>query len=100
VQARLLDEHLAESGERVTVVLDLRVEQEELISRMLKRSKTENRADDTEETIQERLQVFHTQTAPLLDYYAEQGVIEQIDGMRSPEEVFRDICDRVERHRG
>ncbi len=99
VQAHLLDEHLAESGERVNVVLDLRVEQEELIARMLKRSQTEDRADDTEQTIQARLQVFHTQTAPLLDYYADQGVVEQVDGMRSPDEVFRDICQRVERHR-
>jgi adenylate kinase len=99
VQARLLDEHLAQDGERVNVVLDLKVEQEELIARMLKRSQVEDRADDTEETIQARLEVFRTQTAPLLDYYAEQGVIEQIDGMQSPDEVFQEICHRVDRRR-
>ncbi len=100
VQARLLDEHLAESDERVNVVLDLRVKQDELIARMLKRSQVENRADDTEETIQARLEVFHTQTAPLLDYYGAQGVVEQINGMRSPDAVFDDIRARVDRRRG
>lgn len=100
VQARLLDDYLAESGERVEVVLDLRVKQDELVARMLKRAQVENRADDTAETIQARLEVFHTQTAPLLDYYGAQGVVEQIDGMRSPDAVFEDIRRRVDRRRG
>jgi len=100
VQARLLDEHLSQCDERVNVVLDLRVQQEELIARMLRRSQVENRTDDTAETIQSRLQVFDTQTAPLLDYYGAQGVVEQIDGMRSPDVVFEDIRSRVDRHRG
>ncbi len=99
VQARLLDEHLAHCGGRVEVVLDLRVKQDELVSRMLKRAQLENRADDTAETIQARLEVFHTQTAPLLDYYGAQGVVERIDGMRSPEAVFEDIRSRVDRRR-
>ncbi len=99
VQARLLDEHLARCQERVEVVLDLRVEQAELVARMLKRAQVENRADDTAETIGARLQVFQTQTAPLLDYYGAQGVVEQIDGMRSPDEVFADIRCRVDRRR-
>lgn len=99
VQARLLDEHLALCQERVEVVLDLRVEQAELVARMLKRAQVENRADDTAETIGARLQVFQTQTAPLLDYYGAQGVVEQIDGMRSPDEVFADIRCRVDRRR-
>jgi adenylate kinase len=100
VQARQLDEHLAASDERVDVVLDLRVNEDELVARMLKRSQVENRADDTAETIQARLQVFQTQTAPLLDYYGAQGVIERIDGMRTPDEVFADIRCRVDRRRG
>ena len=100
VQARLLDEHLAECGQRVNVVLDLRVQPDELIARMLRRSQVENRADDTAETIQARLEVFQTQTAPLLTYYGAQGVVEQIDGMRSPDAVFEDIRSRVDRYRG
>lgn len=95
VQAQLLDEHLAEKEDQVNLVLDLAVPQEELVARMLKRATIENRSDDTAETIHARLRVFYTQTAPLLNFYGEQGKLETIDGMRSPEEVFADIRRRV-----
>jgi adenylate kinase len=97
VQARMLDEYLANLGEQVNVVLDLRVDQQELVARILSRAKLEDRADDTAETIQARLEVFRKQTAPLLDYYALQGVVQQIDAMRPADEVFDDICQRVQR---
>ena len=99
VQARLLDEHLCASQQHVNLVLDLKVPQEELVQRMLARAKIEARVDDTCETIQARFQVFETQTAPLLEYYGQQGIVEQVDGLRSPDEVFSDICDRVNRYR-
>lgn len=98
VQARLLDEHLATSEQHVDLVLDLKVPQEELVQRMLARAKVESRVDDTCETIHARFQVFETQTAPLLDYYGQQGIVEQVDGLRSPDEVFADIRDRVDRY--
>jgi adenylate kinase len=94
-QAQLLDEHLAASDEAVGMVVDLAVEQEVLIDRVLKRAEIEHRADDTAETIAARLRVFYTQTAPLLQYYSGHGVLERIDAMRSPEEVFNDIRSRV-----
>ena len=97
VQAQLLDEHLAANGEAVGMVVDLVVEQEELIARMLKRAEIEQRADDTEDTIAARLRVFFTQTAPLLQYYSGHGVVERVNAMRSPDEVFNDIRSRVER---
>ncbi len=95
VQAQLLDEYLDSSGEALAMVIDLNSEQQILIERMLKRAEIEHRADDTAETIAARLRVFYTQTAPLLDYYAHHGVLERIDAMRSPEEVFEDIRSRV-----
>ena len=91
IQAQLLDEHLSEKSEQVDLVLDLAVQQDELVSRMLKRAKLENRSDDTAETIHARLRVFYTQTAPLLGYYRDQGKLATIDGMQSPEDVFSNI---------
>ena len=95
VQAQLLDEHLASNGESLGMVVDLAVQQEELVARMLKRAEIEHRADDTAETIAARLRVFYTQTAPLLDYYSGHGILERIDAMRPPEVVFEDIRKRV-----
>ncbi len=95
VQAQLLDEYLAANGDALDMVVSLSVQQEELISRMLKRAKLEHRADDTAETIAARLRVFYTQTAPLLDYYSGHGIMERIDAMRSPDEVFDEIRQRV-----
>jgi len=100
VQAQLLDEHLAGNGDSVGMVVDLAVDQEELISRMLKRAEIEHRADDTADTIAARLRVFYTQTAPLLQYYAGHGVVERIDAMRSPVLVFEDIRSRVAKRQG
>ncbi len=95
-QAQMLDEHLASKANRVDLVLDLRVGQEELVSRLLKRATIEDRADDNAETISARLRVFFTQTAPLLDYYKGQGIVRHIDGTRSPDEVFTQIRSCVQ----
>jgi adenylate kinase len=90
-QAQMLDEYLAVSKERLDLVLDLQVKQDELISRMVKRAEIEHREDDTAETITARLRVFYTQTAPLLDYYQGHGIVRPVDGMRLPEDVFNQI---------
>lgn len=96
IQAELLDSHLAAMQQRVDVVLELQVAEAELVDRLLARAEVEGREDDTAETIQRRLQVFHSQTAPVLDYYSGRGLIEQIDGHRPPDEVFDEICRRIE----
>jgi adenylate kinase len=95
VQAQMLDEHLEEQGDQVDLVLDLEVEREELVDRLLKRAELENRTDDTAETINSRLRVFYNQTAPVLDYYREQDKVAAIDGMQSPEAVFADVREQV-----
>lgn len=94
-QAQMLDEHLSAKGEQVDLVLDLQVQQDALVDRLLKRAQIEHRPDDTAETISARLRVFHTQTAPLLGYYRNHGVVHRIDGMQSPEHVFDQIMDAV-----
>jgi adenylate kinase len=95
VQAQQLDEYLADRRDQVDLVLELAAPQEQLVARMLKRAQLERRADDTAETIQNRLRVFYTQTAPLLDYYGQRGLLETVDGRQSPDEVFAEIWQRV-----
>lgn len=98
IQAQLLDDHLAETGLVLDMALELKVKEEELIQRILKRAQVDGRADDNYETIRERLNVFNTQTAPLTEYYASQGKLETVDGMQTPDKVFEDIRACVARH--
>lgn len=87
-QARLLDEHLQVRGLQINLVIELVVDFKELERRMLNRAKREHRVDDTPETISRRMSVFRNQTAPLLEYYRPRGIVAQVDGMGSQEEVF------------
>lgn len=99
IQAQLLDDFFEHAGLTLNLVLNLQVEDEELVSRLLKRAEIEGRADDTYETIRARLRVFYSQTAPLIDYYQSHGVLENIDGMQDPDRVFEDIQQALDRHR-
>lgn len=91
VQAQLLDEYLTRTGKTLDLVLHLHVDTDQLISRLLRRAELEDRGDDDQETIQARLRVFETQTAPLLEYYEKRGLLRTIDGMRPPDQVFEEI---------
>ena len=95
IQAQLLDDHLASMGLKLDMVLELAVVEDVLIDRLLKRAVSEGRMDDNRETIHERMRVYNTQTAPLVDYYAKQGKLAVIDGMQDTESVFRQIQDCV-----
>jgi len=98
VQAQLLDDFLLEEGLKLDMALELRVDEEELIQRLLKRAQIDGRVDDNYDTIRERLHVFKTQTAPLTEYYARQSKLEVVDGMQTPDHVFDAIKACVERH--
>lgn len=91
-QAEALEKILKKRGLEVTLLLDLQVEDAELTRRLLERGKISGRSDDNEETIQSRLKVYHSQTAPLADYYKQQGKHVPITGDGSIE----DIAQRVE----
>jgi adenylate kinase len=88
VQAQMLDDLLTELKRPLDIVLELQVPDEVLIARLLKRAKTDGRADDNDATIRERLRVFHEQTKPLIQYYANQGKLRSINGTSSEQEVF------------
>lgn len=90
-QAEQLDEYLAEKGTRLDLALHLDAARDELLDRLLKRAETENRSDDTAETISERLKVFDSQTAPVLDYYRHRGILKRVDAMGSADQVFQRI---------
>ena len=94
-QAAALDEMLAQRGAAIEHVFELVVDHEELLRRMLERAKVEGRADDNEETIRRRMEVYATETRPLVDYYAQRSKLRGIEGTGSPDEVFRRIAAHV-----
>ena len=56
----------------------------------------EQRDDDTEETVRERLSVFHENTEPVIEYYDEQGDLARVDGEQAPDEVWEDVKETIE----
>jgi adenylate kinase len=86
-QAASLDALLAELGASVTAAVAIEAADDELVVRMLKRAAEEGRSDDNEETIRNRMAVYHRQTKPLLDYYGGQGKLRLVDGIGSVDEV-------------
>jgi len=97
-QGEALDALLTKYHEEVNVVLSLEVEDEELIVRLLKRGEISGRSDDNRETIESRLRVYYDQTAPLKDFYEEQGKLVRIPGQGSIDDIFasmENILDRI-----
>jgi adenylate kinase len=94
-QAHDLEELLEEIGGKVNIVLALDVHDDELMERLLKRARIEGRKDDTEEVIANRLQVYHSQTKPLMDHYAAQGKMESVNGVGSIDEIFGRLCGKI-----
>ena len=95
-QAEALKKMLAERGQDVSVMLDLEVPEDELMTRLIKRGKDSGRADDNEETIKKRLTVYHSQTAPLIDWYKEEKKYQHINGLGTMDGIFGDICKAVD----
>ena len=83
-QAEALDDMLAKKGTPLSVVLELRVQEEELFTRLSGRG----RADDTPDVIRQRLVAYRKQTEPLLEYYGRRGLLKSIDGLGTVDEIF------------
>ncbi|MDR0849849.1 MAG: adenylate kinase [Propionibacteriaceae bacterium] len=90
-QAEALDTILADLGVQLDAVLSLVVSGETLIQRMLKRAEIEGRADDNEETIRRRFEVYTAETEPLLALYRERGILVEVDGLGEVAEVNQRI---------
>ena len=100
-QAEALDAMLAARGKRIDAVLELKVNDQALLDRVEQRIKQGGilRSDDTPETLQHRLGVYYKNTAPLLDFYGQQGKVVTIDGMAPIPEVTQKIAAVLDRKR-
>jgi adenylate kinase len=93
-QAEALDKMLAERGRKIDLVLELKVDDAVLLSRVEARIKAGGvlRSDDTPETLAYRLGVYYKNTAPLIDYYRHQGKLKTVDGMAPVEAVTAQVA--------
>lgn len=90
-QAEALKAMLAERGHCVAAMIELDVPEEELIERLIKRGKESGRSDDNAETIKKRLDVYYSQTKPLIEWYGREGVHHHVVGTGSLESIFARI---------
>jgi adenylate kinase len=97
VQAEALDSMFDEIGRSFSVVFALQIPDEVAFERLRRRAETEGRADDTDEAIHRRLQNYHRETAPLVEYYRTRGNLVPVHGDRTEGEVFREIQEALER---
>ena len=95
-QVHELDSILTDAGKRLDVVVQLTDDTDELVRRLAHRAEVEGRADDTPEVIRRRLEVYDSQTAPLIDVYAARGLVAMIDGLGDISEVTARIIEALE----
>ncbi len=95
-QVDALDAILAEHDHTLEAVLELTVDEDAVVARLLKRAEIEGRDDDTEEVIRERQAIYRRETAPLTEVYSGRGLLVQVDGMGSVDEVFGRISSALE----
>ena len=86
-QAHVLRDMLLDLGKSIDVVLEIQVDEDEVVERMLKRAQEQHRTDDTEPVIRHRLEVYHQQTLPVATYYVDQDLLEVVDGSGTIDEV-------------
>jgi adenylate kinase len=97
-QAEALGQMLEEKGMALDAVVEMTADSEELVRRIVNRAKESGtaRGDDNVEVVRKRLDVYREQTAPLVDYYRERGMLKTVDGMQSVDEVTAAIRRAVE----
>ena len=94
-QLGFLDGILAESGGALDAVIQLMVDPNEVVSRLLKRAHEEGRSDDTEETIRHRQSLYSRETAPLIAVYKDRGLVIEVDALGGVDEVSDRIADAL-----
>lgn len=90
-QVHALDEMLGTQGTALDGVLELTADTEELVARLLNRAHEQGRADDNEETIRNRMDVYAEQTRPLITIYRDRGLLIKVDGTGEVDEVSERI---------
>jgi adenylate kinase len=97
VQAEALDSMFSDIGRNFSVVFALQIPDEMAFERLRRRAELEGRPDDTDEAIQRRLENYHSETEPLIEYYRTRNNLVSIRGDRTENEVFADIQQALER---
>lgn len=95
-QVMHLDEFLEGRDEELDAVIELAVPRDESIARISLRAAEQGRSDDTEEAIANRLAIYERETAPILEVYRTRGIVEQIDGVGSLDEITGRIIAALE----
>jgi Adenylate kinase and related kinases len=95
-QASLLDEMLKERNTSIAALINLAVDEEKLIKRLLKRGDYEGRADDNLEVVKLRLEIYKEKTEPLKEYYKKRGKLFNINGNGDVEGVFESILQTLD----
>ncbi len=94
-QAQALNDLCEANGMKINILINLIVEEEQLIDRLLGRAKVSNRSDDNYETIIRRLHVYSNQTKPVCSFYDDSGICRRINGEGSVDEVFNRITEEI-----
>lgn len=94
-QVRALDEFLAEHGTALDAVVELVADPDVVVERLKKRAVDQGRVDDDENVVRHRLAVYAEQTAPLIDVYAERGMLTKVDGIGEIDEVTARILEAL-----
>lgn len=94
-QADALGRLLARIGQPMDYAVQLEVPTELLVERIAGRARAEGRADDHPESVRKRLQVYTEQTAPVIEYYRQQGQLTVVDGVGTLDEVFTRILEAI-----
>jgi adenylate kinase len=95
-QAIALKDMLRNNNQKIALMLNLEADNKELVKRLLNRGLTSGRSDDNLETIEKRIKVYECQTAPVIDFYKNEGCYKGICGVGSVNEIFDRICEAIE----
>jgi adenylate kinase len=95
-QVEELDGMIKHTGHSLDAAVVLTVDPEELVQRLLQRAQTDGRSDDTEDVIRRRQEVYTEQTEPLIGVYRERGLLVELDGMGTVDEVTKRIFEALD----
>jgi adenylate kinase len=95
-QVEELDGMIKFTGHQLDAVVCLTVDQDEIVSRLLQRAQVEGRADDTEDVIRRRQEVYLEQTEPLIEVYQQRGIVVEVDGMGEVNDVTNRVFEALD----
>ena len=98
-QAEALEKLMTRLNKEITLLIDLHVDKQELIDRLIKRGETSGRSDDNLDTIKKRLEVYENKTAPVSDFYKNKNKYAAINGMGTIDEIFQRISSVIDSKR-